>query len=139
MPPIAVPRRRNHLNHCARPGLDPAFGPRLAAQSETATVGEVISGNTAQTLYESQVTYDRTTGAGSTGAGFADLVPGTAPAGNVRAYDPDLRPQFTQQWNVFAEYQLTNSMSGQVGYACTRPATRCRSAATGPEGANGTR
>ncbi len=67
-------------------------------------------------FYESQVNYDRTTGAGSAASGFAGLVAGTTPAGNVRAYAPDLRPQFTQQWNVFGEYQLTSSMSAQVGY-----------------------
>jgi hypothetical protein len=67
-------------------------------------------------FYESAVTYDLTTGAGSGAAGFADLVPGTTPSGNVRAYDPDLRPQFTHQWNMFLEYQLTTSMSAQIGY-----------------------
>ena len=51
-------------------------------------------------FFESAVNYDRTTGAGSAGSGFAGLVPGTTPSGNVRAYDPDLRPQFTHQWNV---------------------------------------
>jgi hypothetical protein len=50
------------------------------------------------------------------GAGFADLVPGTTPTGNVRAFDPDLRPQFTHQWNAFVEYQVTTSMSAQIGY-----------------------
>jgi hypothetical protein len=34
----------------------------------------------------------------------------------VRAYDPNLRPQFTQQWNAFVEYRLTSTMSAQVGY-----------------------
>ena len=67
-------------------------------------------------FYESSVNYDRTTGAGSASSGFAGLVPGTIPSGNVRSYDPELRPQFTQQWNTFVEYQLTSSMSAQVGY-----------------------
>jgi hypothetical protein len=67
-------------------------------------------------FFESAVSYDRTTGAGSMTTGFAGLVPGTTPSGNVRAYDPNLRPQFTQQWNAFVEYQLTPSMSAQVGY-----------------------
>ena len=67
-------------------------------------------------FYESSVSYDRTTGAGTTGTGFADLVPGTTPSGNVRAYQPDLRPQFTHQWNVFFEYRVTDGMSAQVGY-----------------------
>src|SRR4030095_13598090 len=65
---------------------------------------------------ESSVAYDRTTGAGRIGTGFAELVPGTTPAGNVRAYDPNLRPQFTQQWNAFVEYRVTEGMSAQLGY-----------------------
>ena len=67
-------------------------------------------------FFESNVNYDQTTGAGSVGSGFGDLVPGTTPTGNVRAFDPDLRPQFTHQWNAFVEYQVTSSMSAQVGY-----------------------
>jgi hypothetical protein len=67
-------------------------------------------------FFESAVAYDRTTGSGRLGTGFAELVPGTTPSGNVRAYDPDLRPQFTQQWNAFLEYRLTEGMSAQVGY-----------------------
>jgi hypothetical protein len=67
-------------------------------------------------FFESNVNYDRTTGAGTARTGFAELVPGTTPSGNVRAYASDLRPQFTQQWNLFVEYRLTESMSAQVGY-----------------------
>src|SRR5262245_9887620 len=67
-------------------------------------------------FFESNVNYDRSTGAGTIRTGFAELIPGTTPSGNVRAYAPDLRPQFTQQWNAFAEYRLTSSMSAQVGY-----------------------
>jgi outer membrane receptor protein involved in Fe transport len=67
-------------------------------------------------FFESAVTYDATTGSGRTGTGFAELVPGTTPSGNVRAFDPNLRPQFTHQWNAFAEYLLTPTMSAQVGY-----------------------
>jgi hypothetical protein len=67
-------------------------------------------------FFESNVNYDRTTGAGTMTTGFAELVPGTTPSGNVRAYDPNLRPQFSQQWNVFVEYRLTEGMSGQIGY-----------------------
>ena len=36
--------------------------------------------------------------------------------GQLRAFDPNLRPQFTQQWNVFVERMLTSSMSINVGY-----------------------
>ena len=41
--------------------------------------------------------------------------PGTTPTGNVRAYDPNLRPQFTQQYNVFVEYQLSSVDVGAGG------------------------
>jgi hypothetical protein len=67
-------------------------------------------------FFESFVQYDSTTGAGNLGSGFAGLVPQDQPSGQVRAWDPNLRPQFTQQWNVFAEYLLTPSTSAQVGY-----------------------
>ena len=67
-------------------------------------------------FFESAVNYDTTTGAGTARTGFAELVPGTTPSGNVRAYDPNLRPQFSQQWNGFVEYRLTSAMSAQVGY-----------------------
>ena len=53
--------------------------------------------------FESSVNYDTPTGAGSAATGFAGLVAGTTPSGNVRAYDPELRPQFAQQWNAFAD------------------------------------
>jgi hypothetical protein len=67
-------------------------------------------------FFESAGAFDTTTGPGTIRTGFADLPPGTTPSGNVRAYDPELRPQFTHQWNVFAEYRLTSAMSAQVGY-----------------------
>ena len=67
-------------------------------------------------FFESNVVYDKSTGAGTIATGFAELVPGTTPTGNVRAFDPNLRPQFTQQWNVFVERLLTSSMSLNVGY-----------------------
>ena len=53
--------------------------------------------------------------------GFADVRPLDQPSGQVRAWDPNLRPQFTQQWNVFAEYLLTPSTSVNVGYVGTTP------------------
>ena len=58
-------------------------------------------------FFESFVPYDTTTGAGSLATGFSDLRPLDVPSGQVRAWDPNLRPQFTQQWNVFAEYLVT--------------------------------
>jgi hypothetical protein len=44
------------------------------------------------------------------------LVPGTTPSGNVRACDPNFRPQFTQQGNAFVEYRVRSAMSAQIGY-----------------------
>jgi hypothetical protein len=67
-------------------------------------------------FFESAVTYDATTGGGSLASGFADLRPLDQPSGQVRAWDPNLRPQFTQQWNMFGEYLLTESTSASVGY-----------------------
>jgi hypothetical protein len=67
-------------------------------------------------FFESAVSYDATTGGGTLTTGFADLRPLDQPSGQVRAWDPNLRPQFTQQWNIFAEYLLTDSMSANVGY-----------------------
>jgi hypothetical protein len=67
-------------------------------------------------FFESQVNYDTTSGPGTLATGFAELRPLDQPSGQVRAWDPNLRPQFTQQWNVFAEYLLTPTMSANIGY-----------------------
>ncbi|MEO6237975.1 MAG: carboxypeptidase regulatory-like domain-containing protein [Vicinamibacterales bacterium] len=67
-------------------------------------------------FFESAVNYDATSGAGTLSTGFAELKPLDQPSGQVRAWDPNLRPQFTQQWNVFVERLLTASMSANVGY-----------------------
>src|SRR5262245_49839718 len=67
-------------------------------------------------FFESAVNYDATTGAGTLATGFAELKPLDQPSGQVRAWDPNLRPQFTQQWNVFAEYLLNESTSANIGY-----------------------
>ncbi len=67
-------------------------------------------------FFESAVTYDATTGGGSLASGFAGLRPQDQPSGQVRAWDPNLRPQFTQQWNVFAEYLVRPSITANVGY-----------------------
>jgi hypothetical protein len=66
-------------------------------------------------FFESFVQYDATA-AGSLTSGFADVRPLDQPSGQVRAWDPNLRPQFTQQWNVFAEHLLTSSTSVNIGY-----------------------
>jgi hypothetical protein len=67
-------------------------------------------------FFESAVVYDQTTGGGTLASGFADVRPADQPSGQVRAWDPNLRPQFTQQWNVFAEYLLRETTSASVGY-----------------------
>jgi hypothetical protein len=67
-------------------------------------------------FFESFVQYDTSTGGGSLASGFADVRPLDQPSGQVRAWDPNLRPQFTQQWNIFTEYLLTQSTSANIGY-----------------------
>jgi hypothetical protein len=50
--------------------------------------------------------------------GFTDVQPqgGGRLVGQVRAWDPDLRPQFTQQFNFTLEFQLSNATSFNAGY-----------------------
>jgi len=67
-------------------------------------------------FFESAANYDTTSGPGTLTTGFAELKPLDQPSGQVRAWDPNLRPQFTQQWNVFVERLVTNTMSANVGY-----------------------
>lgn len=67
-------------------------------------------------FFESQVDYDQTTGASTAATGFEGLVALDSISGQLRAWDPNLRPQFTQQWNVFAEYLLGPRSSINVGY-----------------------
>jgi len=66
-------------------------------------------------FFESNVDY----GVGSPGSireGFGGLVGSTQLQGLVRAWNPDLRPAFIQQFNFTLERQLTNSMSVSAGY-----------------------
>jgi hypothetical protein len=63
---------------------------------------------------ETSASYGRGTGPGA--FGFSDLRPPTTFAGAIRAYSPDLKPQLTQQWNLFLEYAPTPSMNLNVGY-----------------------
>jgi hypothetical protein len=67
-------------------------------------------------FFESDVRYDATSGPGTIVTGFQGLQALDRPSGQVRAWDPKLRPQFTQQWNVFAEYLLGSRSSINVGY-----------------------
>jgi hypothetical protein len=52
--------------------------------------------------------------AGSMSTGFADVSDITNV--QLRAWQTDLRPQVTQQWNVFVERRLSDAMSVSVGY-----------------------
>jgi hypothetical protein len=67
-------------------------------------------------FFESDVRYDRTTGPGTSRSGFEGLKVSDQPAGQVRTWDPQLRPQLTHQWNVFIERLLHDTMSVSVGY-----------------------
>ncbi len=67
-------------------------------------------------FFESQSTYDATTGASTIATGFEGLQALDRPSGVVRAWDPNLRPQFTQQWNLFAEYLIGSRSSINIGY-----------------------
>ncbi len=67
-------------------------------------------------FFESEVRYDRTSGPGTIATGFEGLQALDRASGQLRAWDPELRPQFTQQWNVFAEYLLGSRSSINVGY-----------------------
>jgi hypothetical protein len=53
---------------------------------------------------------------GSMGVGFADVPPST----QVRAWQLDIQPQLTKQWNVFVQRELTSAMSLNVGYVGSR-------------------
>ena len=64
-------------------------------------------------FFESAVRYDATSGPGNFATGFAELRPLDQPSGQVRAWDPNLRPQFTQQWNFFTEYLRDRIHVGQ--------------------------
>ena len=64
---------------------------------------------------ETDVPYDLSSGAGTITRGFTDLV-GVGITGQLRIWNPDLRPQFTQQWNLTLEYQLFRNTSVTAAY-----------------------
>ena len=72
-------------------------------------------------FFESNQNYDLTSGASSSSIGFSDLpqFSGTL-SGNIRTWDPDLRPQFTQQRNFSLEYQLASNFVLGAGYVSQR-------------------
>ncbi len=69
---------------------------------------------------EADQTYDSTTGAGTITKGFTDVIVRTTPAGNIRVWNPDVRPQFTQQWNLALEYQLGRATSISAAYVANK-------------------
>jgi hypothetical protein len=66
-------------------------------------------------FFESDTVYDLAA-PGDINLGFTDAKPLDVPSGQVRAWDPNLRPQFTQQWNVSIEHQLTSTFSMTAAY-----------------------
>lgn len=66
-------------------------------------------------FFESDVQFDLTN-PGSITTGFTDVLPRSQPSGQVRAWNPNLRPQFTQQWNFTLEQQLTDTFSITEAY-----------------------
>ena len=65
---------------------------------------------------ESDRPFDLSSGAGTITNGFTDLVVRDKPAGQLRIWDPNLRPQFTQQWNLTLEYELFQNTSLSAAY-----------------------
>lgn len=70
-------------------------------------------------FFESNIIYDATS-PGDIRTGFADVRPLNQIAGQVRAWNPDLRPALIQQWNFSLEYQLASSFSINTGYVGQR-------------------
>jgi hypothetical protein len=67
-------------------------------------------------FFESQIDYAPPGPASTIATGFEGLQALDRPSGQLRAWDPNLRPQFTQQWNAYAEYLLGSRSSINVGY-----------------------
>jgi hypothetical protein len=67
-------------------------------------------------FFESQSAYDLTSGPGTIATGFEGLQALDRPSGQLRAWDPNLRPQFTQQGNFFIEYLIGSKSSINLGY-----------------------
>jgi carboxypeptidase family protein len=65
---------------------------------------------------ESNVTFTNQSGPGTITQGFTDVVGQTAIQGLIRIWNPKLRPQFTQQYNLTLEYQLSGSTSVSAAY-----------------------
>jgi hypothetical protein len=53
---------------------------------------------------------------GTIATGFTGLIVRDQLSGQIRAWNPNLRPAFIQQWNLTTEYQFSNSFSLTTGY-----------------------
>ena len=92
-------------------------GYGIVQYMEGAGANNRLPQNSPFTPVDSGRTYTATPG--SITNGFQDVTSGAVDAlgvGQLKVYDPNLRPQITQQWNVFVERELTNHMSLNVGY-----------------------
>jgi len=65
--------------------------------------------------FESNITYDKNT-PGHITSGFTDVQPLNFLSGQVRYWNPDLRPAFIQQWNLSTEYVFTQNFSLTTAY-----------------------
>jgi hypothetical protein len=65
--------------------------------------------------FESNITYDKNT-PGHITTGFTDVQPLNFLSGQVRYWNPDLRPAFIQQWNLTTEYVFTQNFSLTAAY-----------------------
>jgi hypothetical protein len=70
-------------------------------------------------FFESDVQY-AVANPGTITTGFVGLVARDQLSGQIRAWNPDLRPAFIQQYNLSTEYQFTNSLSITAGYVGQR-------------------
>ncbi len=70
-------------------------------------------------FFESNITYDLAS-PGSITSGFTDVQPQNQLSGQVRAWIPNLRPAFIQQWNVSGQYEFTKTLSFTAGYVGQR-------------------
>jgi outer membrane receptor protein involved in Fe transport len=73
--------------------------------------------------FYSEVTQNYAGATGSAAVGFTDIGAGAAPAISsvqVRAWQTDMQPQLTKQWNFFVERQVTDSTSLNLGYVGSR-------------------
>ncbi len=66
-------------------------------------------------FFESAVTYGLNS-PGSIVNGFTDVLPNNRLSGQVRAWNPDLRPALIQQWNLSLQYEFSGSFSLNTAY-----------------------